>query len=138
MIADGKTLWMDQPQQRFFLIPDDAPLPDGTFVIRTVLGKRRDVVEAALAPFEIARADADARVKAQVTSVFGGLKDTIAEAAGKARAQGNAGPGQQALDALAKFATDLNDRLKSELATAKPAPPAAAEPAQPPKEPPKS
>jgi hypothetical protein len=119
VIADGKSLWMDQPQQRFFLIPDDAPLADGGFVIRTLLGKRRDVAEAALAPFEIARAEADARVKAQLTSVFGGLKDTIAEAAGKARTQGNAGPGQQALDALAKFATDLNDRLNGELAAAK-------------------
>ena len=57
MIADGKALWLDAAQARFFLVPDDAPLPDGAFVIRTVLGRRRDVDEAALAPFEIARAD---------------------------------------------------------------------------------
>jgi hypothetical protein len=116
VIADGKTLWMDQAQQRFFLIPDDAPLPEGTFVIRTTLGRRRDVLEAALAPFMIARAEADARVRAQVTSVFGGVKDALAGAAEKARAQGGAGLGQQALDALAKLATDLNERLKTDLA----------------------
>jgi hypothetical protein len=122
MIADGKTLWMDQAQQRFFLIPDETPLPEGAFVIRTVLGRRRDVVEAALAPFAIARADADARMRAQVATLFGGVKDALAGAAQKGRAQGGSGLGQQALDALAKLATDLNERMNAELtaATAEP------------------
>jgi hypothetical protein len=115
MIADGKTIWMDQAQQRFFLIPDDAPLADGTFVIRTVLGKRRDVEEAALVPFAIPREEADARVRAQVTSVFGGLKDALVGAAQKGRAAGGSGPGQQALDALAKFADELGEKMKTEL-----------------------
>jgi hypothetical protein len=128
VIADGKTLWMDQAQQRFFLIPDEAPLPEGSFVIRTVLGRRRDVAEPALAPFAIARAEADARVKAQVSSVFGGVKEALAGAADKGRAQGGSGLGQQALDALARLAGDLNERLKQELEA--PAPPAATEKAE--------
>jgi hypothetical protein len=75
--GDGKTLYMDQAQARFFLVPDALVLPAGPFVLRTVLGERRDVDEAALAGYEITRAEADARVRARVAGLFASARAAL-------------------------------------------------------------
>jgi hypothetical protein len=138
MIADGKSLWIEAQLQRFFLVPDDAPLPAGSFVIRTVLGEVREVDEAALAPFEIARAEADARMRAHVAGVFDEVKDALADSASRRRQEGSGSvAGQQLLDGLARIVGDLASHIAPEVAPAAAPPAADGTPAKPAKDDPR-
>ena len=66
------TLWSDSARSRYFVIPDDETLPAGEFTLWTITGSRKDVDAAALAPFEVAEAQA----KDWLAGQFGQLLDS--------------------------------------------------------------
>jgi hypothetical protein len=74
---DGLTLMVTDDLSRYFLVPDSVELPFGDLSVRTVLGRRRFVDEQAIAPHEVPRAQADARMKAKVEAFFGNLRDYV-------------------------------------------------------------
>lgn len=59
-------VYANESQDRFFQIPDDATLPAGPLVLRTLSGGRLEVDEAAATAFEIPEALAKALVKEEV------------------------------------------------------------------------
>jgi hypothetical protein len=70
----GYTLYATPDRTRRFLVPDDAALPPGDFVIRTAAGRERTVDEAALAPYAVTEEEAKAWAKEQLGEVFGELR----------------------------------------------------------------
>src|SRR5688500_6041019 len=48
-----QNLWFDESGERFFLIPADAKLPDGTFPLQTLEGKQRRVNSYGVIHYEI-------------------------------------------------------------------------------------
>ena len=74
------TLWSDPERSRYFLIPDDRPLPNGTFELRTVTGKQQHVDEVVLPEFEISRDEAKVWLKEQFGQVLTSTKTGIMDA----------------------------------------------------------
>lgn len=77
---------------RWFRVPDDLDLPSGPFVLRSLLGGKREVDEAAVADLQVDRSRAEAEIKAWLAENLGradqvldglisGMKDKGASAA---------------------------------------------------------
>src|SRR5262249_4559153 len=71
------TLLVTDDLSRYFLVPDNLELPFGDLSVRTVGGRRRFVDEKAIAPHEVPRAQADARMKAKVEAFFGAMREYV-------------------------------------------------------------
>jgi hypothetical protein len=69
-----RTLWSDAARARRFIIPDDAELPPGAFVLRTSLGRERAVDEAAVLAYEVTAEEAQAWAKEQLGGVLGEVR----------------------------------------------------------------
>lgn len=78
MRDDRETLWLDETQTRFFLVPDDTELAAGGFAIRNLVNLRKSVDPAALLPFEISREQADQRIRGQVAQFADAIKGALA------------------------------------------------------------
>lgn len=76
---DGRSLWIDPEIRRYFLVPDEQDLPPGDLLIRNVFGRPRSVDAAALAPFEIPKAEADERVRGRIKGALEQGKKAVAE-----------------------------------------------------------
>ena len=74
---DARTLWRDVARTRYFLIPDGYEPRRGSVAVWTPTGRRMDVDEAALAPYEI-RAE---QARAWATEEFGHVLDATRAAA---------------------------------------------------------
>jgi hypothetical protein len=72
--VEDKTVWRTDEGTRYFLIPDDAELPVGDFLIRTVTGKHRKTDEEALRTFEISEEQATMWLKQQFGNFLDGLR----------------------------------------------------------------
>jgi hypothetical protein len=66
------TLWANPMRSRFFLVPDEHPLPPGDFVLRTITGREQRVNSAALVPFEVSEEQAKEWLKDE----FGKMLDS--------------------------------------------------------------
>lgn len=75
------TLYTDETQQFFFIVPDDAPLPPGDFAIYAPLGEVTHVHPKFMQFYEVSRADAQAwmreRLKAGAQEFTEGLRDFL-------------------------------------------------------------
>lgn len=71
---ESKTVWRDEGESRYFLVPDAAELPSGNFRIRTTTGRRVETTEEVLAAFEISEAQANAWIKEQFGNFLDGLR----------------------------------------------------------------
>lgn len=74
------SLWSDEARTRHFVLPADTNLPTGSFVLRTVTGKQRQVDPDAVAPFEVSQQEAKDWVKAEFGLVLGQAKTALADA----------------------------------------------------------
>jgi len=69
---DGKTeaapqkIWFDSGRSRFFLIPEDAEVVEGTYVISSLPAQRKHVDEAAISAYEVDATVATEHIDAQV------------------------------------------------------------------------
>ena len=52
------SLWVDANQDKYFLIPINEIIPDGDFLISTLLGEEKSVDINAKTPFEITETEA--------------------------------------------------------------------------------
>ncbi|ARA94256.1 hypothetical protein AWN76_014580 [Rhodothermaceae bacterium RA] len=114
------TLWSHRPQDRHFLIPDDAELPAGDFELRTVVGRQRFVDEAAVQPYEVTREEAKAWLKEQMAEVVDEAKDALLGFLRQARRPpaGTAPPAPQeapSTDRIAARLRSLGDELRAVL-----------------------
>jgi hypothetical protein len=77
-----RTLWRDEAGGRVYLVPDDAPLPEGGLLLRAGATRRISVDEVAVAEFEVSRDEAraflDARLDGWVAGVQGRVEDALA------------------------------------------------------------
>lgn len=80
MSAAPRSLWVDG-EERFYLVPDDAELAPGSVAITSLAGARRQVDAAALAPFAVTRAEADARIQEAARGFVDPLRDLLANLA---------------------------------------------------------
>jgi hypothetical protein len=71
---EAATHWTDAGRARHFIIPDDAELAPGGFVLRTSTGKERSVDESAVAPYAVSEEEAHAWAREQLTAVFGEMR----------------------------------------------------------------
>lgn len=74
MSPPPRTLWFDAARARRFIVPDEAELAPGPFVLRTSLGRERAVDEAAALPFEVSAEEAQAWAKEQLGGVLGEVR----------------------------------------------------------------
>lgn len=70
-------LYVNPARQRFYRVPAGTPLPDGAYLVVPVPGRPRSVNRAAIADFEIGRAEA---MELAQDRARGGLDDVLAEA----------------------------------------------------------
>jgi hypothetical protein len=71
------TLWANTARRRFFLVPDEHPLPLGEFVLRTFTGREQRVDEAALAPYEVSEEQAKEWVKGEFGKTLDGARGAV-------------------------------------------------------------
>lgn len=71
------TAWSDMERSRHFLVPDDTQLPSGKFAVRSILGRRLEVDEAALQPYAVSKEEANAVVREQLGGVFRDAKERL-------------------------------------------------------------
>lgn len=77
--TDGpRTLWIAEGGARFFSVPDDAQVPDGSLELRTLGGKRRGADPEALEAFALSAEDGQAAARAEVVAFGGAVKDALA------------------------------------------------------------
>jgi hypothetical protein len=72
-----RTLWIADGGSRFFLVPDDLQLTEGTLVLRTLGGRTCAAAPEAVAPHEVSDADGRAAARAEVAAFGGVLKDAL-------------------------------------------------------------
>lgn len=85
--ASRKTLYADPSQTRFYLIPNDAALPEGDLVLRSLTGTKLEVAAAAADPFLITEEQAKeltreviAKATKTASSFLAGLGGMLQEA----------------------------------------------------------
>jgi hypothetical protein len=88
-----RTMYASPDRKRFFHIPDDARLPAGSFVVRSLKGAKLEVDESSLTPFELDEAAAKAIVKAEVARVAKSTQQFLAGAAAALRSARPMQPG---------------------------------------------
>lgn len=66
-----KTLWLDTPGRRHFLIPDDQTLERGALELHTSIGKRRLVAEESASLFEVTRDEATSWSRSELKKLLG-------------------------------------------------------------------
>ena len=67
-------IWSTPERTRRFIIPDDAELAPGDFVLQTATGRERSVDAAAVVPYEVTEEEATAWAKEQLGQVFGEIR----------------------------------------------------------------
>jgi uncharacterized membrane protein YukC len=67
---DKRSLWIDSKRKRYFLIPDNQKLARGNFIICTLTGIEKKVMQTAIAPFEIPESEVKAYLKAEVNQAM--------------------------------------------------------------------
>ncbi|MCG8420188.1 MAG: hypothetical protein MJE77_19835 [Proteobacteria bacterium] len=72
-----KTLWFAFDGQGYYLIPDDAELPDGPLALRTVLGRERAVDANAVQEFRAAEEEIAEHIKHAAEKRLAAIKDTV-------------------------------------------------------------
>ena len=105
----SRTMYASLDRKRFFYIPDDAGLPPGSFIVRSLKGAKLEVEEASLAEFELDEARAKDIVKAEVARI---AKSTQTFLAGAAAAMREARIEQYARQ-LAAVARHLDARVRA-------------------------
>lgn len=86
MSETARTMYATKDQKRFFHIPDDATLEAGTMVLRSLKGEKREVAEAAVAPFEVPEEQAKAIVAEDLKKFAKNAQDFLVNAAAAVRA----------------------------------------------------
>ena len=66
------SLWVNANQSKYFLIPINEIIPDGNFLILTILGEEKNVDINAITPFEITEIEAKQYLETQIQQ---GLED---------------------------------------------------------------
>ena len=66
------SLWVNANQSKYFLIPINEIIPDGNFLILTILGEEKSVDINAITPFEITEIEAKQYLETQIQQ---GLED---------------------------------------------------------------
>lgn len=97
-----KILYADPSQTRFFWIPDDAAIPPGELVLRSLTGKQLDVSAAAVQEYRITEErakeltrEAVANVSRMASSFLAGLGGILQEASRRAADVGRPPPGER-------------------------------------------
>jgi hypothetical protein len=97
-----KTLYADPSQTRFYWIPDDAAIPPGELVLRSLTGKRLDVSAAAVQDYRITEEQAKeltrevvARASKTASALLAGLGGMLQEASKRAAEVGRPPPGDR-------------------------------------------
>lgn len=116
------TLWSHRPQDRHFLIPDDADVPPGPFELRTVVGRQQSVEEDAVLPYEVTRDEAKAWLKEQMAEVVDEAKGALLGFLRKAQEAASPAPegaasaadtAPEAADTAPEAADRIAERLRS-------------------------
>lgn len=123
-------IWSTADRERHFLIPNEADVPEGEFVLCTVVGRQKEVSEDAVLSYEVSEEEAKAWLKDQLGEVLGEAKNRLVDFAQKLRektaemraeneaawAEGDeetpAGPGRQAAERLGAFLQDLGAAIQ--------------------------
>lgn len=79
----GRTLYATDDQTRFFLVPDDATLPAGDLVVRSLTGRKRSVDPTVLDVYEVPEEEAKRLVAEQVREMGAKVRGVLG-AVGKA------------------------------------------------------
>ncbi|GEM_PF-5014186 len=64
----------DEKRQRWFVVPDEVELPSGDYVLRAFKGGHHKVLYVAVAPFEVSKEEAAARIDEQLGAAWGRLR----------------------------------------------------------------
>ncbi|MCP4535605.1 MAG: hypothetical protein GY832_00490 [Chloroflexi bacterium] len=73
------SLWTNNGQTKYYLIPPDQLLPDGDFTIRTSTGQEQAVDATAAAIFEITKEQAEQHIQSQMDQALEGVKDVLGD-----------------------------------------------------------
>ncbi|HEU4325016.1 MAG TPA: hypothetical protein VFS21_17885 [Roseiflexaceae bacterium] len=114
------TLWVNEPGDRFFLVPDTITVQPGTYPILSLMGDRRiDVSEAALVRFEIDTEAARAHFQQTVGPLFEQTLHLLTGSASNAQPDPEAGRAllRQVLSALLGVAPEQLDARPDLLGT---------------------
>jgi hypothetical protein len=117
----GRTLWATVDQSRFVHVPDDARLPEGPLVVRSLTGREQRVEPVAIEVFEVPGDEAKAIIGEQLKAFFGKAK-TVATAALAALRTPAPSTGEPAappltLEGLKEIARDLERAAKEAVET---------------------
>jgi hypothetical protein len=66
------SLWINANQSKYFLIPMNENIPDGDFLVFTILGEEKSVDINAITPFEITEIEAKQYLETEIQQ---GLED---------------------------------------------------------------
>ncbi|MDP2316676.1 MAG: hypothetical protein Q8P41_27525 [Pseudomonadota bacterium] len=78
-----RTLYASDDRKRFFVVPDDARLPGGDFVVRSLTGKKLEADPIALDVYEVPEAEA-MKLAQEILGDFANKVRTVAMGAAKA------------------------------------------------------
>lgn len=67
---DKLSLWTNSQRSRYFLIPDNQKLARGNFLICTLTGTEKKVMQTAIAPFEISESEAKAYLQSEMNQAM--------------------------------------------------------------------
>lgn len=78
----GSTLYTTPDRTRYFLIPDDADVPEGALTIRSFVGRERpgrvrSADEAAAVAYEVSEDEARSWVKEELGDVLGDVRERV-------------------------------------------------------------
>lgn len=78
MNENKTTLWLDSSRSRYFLIPDQQPLPQGNFLLWSPVGGQKKVDPAMLPPFEVSAEVAKEHLGLDISQAFQQVKTIFA------------------------------------------------------------
>ncbi|MCB9746461.1 MAG: hypothetical protein H6740_28040 [Alphaproteobacteria bacterium] len=81
-------VWFTIDRSRFFLIPEGAPLRDGSLRLRSLKGVGRGVDASVAGEFEISKEQATELLGAQIEGVYGGAREALLKLAAWAGQEG--------------------------------------------------
>lgn len=75
-----KTLWVNDSQRRYFLIPVEQDLPVGPMVLRSLTGQEQFVESAAVAQYQISEAEAEGHLESQIDQAMEKARSALGQA----------------------------------------------------------
>lgn len=78
-----RTLWRDEARGRFYLVPDETRLPEGSVLLRSGASRRMSADDGSLAPYEVTRETAREFLDARLDGFVGGVKRSVEDTLAK-------------------------------------------------------